>query len=85
MFILRPLIYVLLIRKYGTRSWFPWFFSLGVDLVGMGILSHVTKSQRGMKDQHFHLSDPEKHEVRAPQFYSLIVRLIKKEKKKSEK
>ncbi|KAM7508717.1 hypothetical protein LguiA_019170 [Lonicera macranthoides] len=62
--ILRPLIYVLLIRKYRTRSWFPWFFSLGVDLVGMGILSQVTKSQHGMKDQHFRLSDPEKHELK---------------------
>uniref|UniRef100_A0A5B7A8A6 Peroxisomal membrane protein PEX16 n=1 Tax=Davidia involucrata TaxID=16924 RepID=A0A5B7A8A6_DAVIN len=64
MFITRPLIYILLIRKYGIRSWFPWFISLAVDLIGMGILSHVTKSWHSRKDQWFHLSNPEKDELK---------------------
>ncbi|KAG8391738.1 hypothetical protein BUALT_Bualt01G0218300 [Buddleja alternifolia] len=62
MFILRPLIYVLLIRKYGTRSWFPWLTSLGVDLVGNGIISFVTSLRRNNKE--FRLSNLEKNELK---------------------
>ncbi|KAI8343060.1 peroxisome membrane protein [Chlamydoabsidia padenii] len=32
-YILRPLIYVLAILKWGRRSWTPWFLSLVVDLL----------------------------------------------------
>ncbi|XP_051115598.1 peroxisome biogenesis protein 16 isoform X2 [Andrographis paniculata] len=62
MFILRPLVYVLLIRKYGARSWFPWMTSLAVELFGNGITSFVTTSWRINKN--FQLSDAEKHELR---------------------
>lgn len=62
MFILRPLIYVLLIRKYGSRSWFPWVTSLVVELCGNGITSFITTSKNSNKD--FQLSDPEKHELK---------------------
>lgn len=64
LFITRPLIYVLLIRKYGVRSWFPWFVSLAVDLIGMGSLSSVTTLRTSKNDQWFHLSSPEKDELR---------------------
>ncbi|URE48111.1 Peroxisomal membrane protein (Pex16) [Musa troglodytarum] len=40
--VLRPLIYVLFIRRYGIRSWKPWLISLAVDLAGMNLLSHST-------------------------------------------
>lgn len=62
MFVLRPLIYVLLIRKYGARSWFPWLTSLVVDLIGHGIISFVTIMWHNSKD--FRLSNIEKNEVR---------------------
>lgn len=64
MFVLRPLIYVLLVRKYGTRSWFPWFISLAVDLIGNSMLSATTMSQDSRKDQHFQFSKSEKDEVK---------------------
>lgn len=64
LFITRPLIYVLFIRKCGIRSWIPWFLSLAVDLTGMSILSLVRKSQHTGSDRKFHLSDSEKDEVR---------------------
>ncbi|XP_060218730.1 peroxisome biogenesis protein 16 isoform X1 [Lycium barbarum] len=64
MFVLRPLIYVLLVRKYGTRSWFPWFISLSVDLIGNSILSVITTSQDSGKDQHFQFSKSEKDELK---------------------
>ncbi|ONI22813.1 hypothetical protein PRUPE_2G152800 [Prunus persica] len=63
LFITRPLIYVLFIRKYGVRSWIPWFLSLAVDFTGMGILSRITSSRVGT-EQQFHLSDSEKNEVK---------------------
>lgn len=63
MFIIRPLLYVLLIRKYGTRSWFPWITSLAVDLVGNGILSYVTMLRSIREDPFFQLSNHERDEV----------------------
>lgn len=59
----RPLIYVLFIRKYGIRSWTPWFLSLAIDCIGNSILSLITSSVAGGKDRMFHLSAPEKDEV----------------------
>ncbi|XP_010544684.1 PREDICTED: peroxisome biogenesis protein 16 isoform X2 [Tarenaya hassleriana] len=44
LFIIRPLIYVLFIRKYGIRSWVPWTVSLAVDIFGMGILTQVANA-----------------------------------------
>ncbi|XP_021856473.1 peroxisome biogenesis protein 16 [Spinacia oleracea] len=65
LFILRPLIYVLFIRKYGTRSWIPWFISLAVDLVGSSASSLATKSKEGTNAQkEVHLSVAEKDELR---------------------
>ncbi|KAK4738704.1 hypothetical protein R3W88_002401 [Solanum pinnatisectum] len=64
MFVLRPLIYVLLVRKYGTRSWFPWFISLAVDVIGNSMLSATTMSRDSRKDQHFRFSKSEKDELK---------------------
>ncbi|KDO43376.1 hypothetical protein CISIN_1g0410783mg, partial [Citrus sinensis] len=51
LFITRPLIYVLFIRKYGIRSWIPWFLSLAVDFTGLGFLSLATRSRHVGKEQ----------------------------------
>nr|XP_027108210.1 peroxisome biogenesis protein 16-like [Coffea arabica] len=64
MFVVRPLLYVLLIRKYGTRSWFPWVMSLGVDLIGNGILSAVAVSRNSRKGPLFYLSNDERDELK---------------------
>ncbi|KMT00191.1 hypothetical protein BVRB_1g020070 isoform B [Beta vulgaris subsp. vulgaris] len=65
LFILRPLIYVFFIRKYGPRSWIPWFISLGVDLVGLSATSQATKSKGGTSAQkEIHLSVAEKDELK---------------------
>ncbi|GLU00576.1 hypothetical protein SLE2022_179320 [Rubroshorea leprosula] len=64
LFIMRPLIYVLFIRKYGIRSWTPWFLSLAVDFMGMGFLLHVTRAGKDEKGQRFHLSAAEIDEVK---------------------
>ncbi|KAK9076467.1 hypothetical protein SSX86_004801 [Deinandra increscens subsp. villosa] len=61
MFIARPLLYVLLIRKYGPRSWLPWFISLTIDLMGM---SSSTMLLTRHFDRKLHLSDSEKDELR---------------------
>ncbi|XP_042499451.1 peroxisome biogenesis protein 16 [Macadamia integrifolia] len=64
LFITRPLIYVLLIRKYGVRSWMPWLVSLAVDLTGMGFLSYVTRPQSNGSAKHFPLSTSEQNEIK---------------------
>ncbi|KAK9147688.1 hypothetical protein Scep_006445 [Stephania cephalantha] len=60
--ITRPLIYVLLIRKYGARSWKPWVLSLAVDLTGEGILSQILRVRHQRREGHL-LSNLEKNEV----------------------
>ncbi|XP_050204192.1 peroxisome biogenesis protein 16 [Mercurialis annua] len=64
LFLIRPLIYVLFIRRYGVRSWIPWFLSLSVDFIGLGFLRQVTKSRLDGKGQHFDLTDSEKDELK---------------------
>ncbi|KAK4803424.1 hypothetical protein SAY86_003241 [Trapa natans] len=64
LFITRPLIYVLLIRKYGMLSWAPWFLSLAIDLLGAGIFSPVSLSKTGQENQRFLPSTLEKDEMR---------------------
>lgn len=66
MFILRPLVYVLLVRKYGARSWFPWITSLVVDLLGNGITSFVSIAWKN--SNNFRLTNVEKNEVRQLHF-----------------
>lgn len=62
LFITRPLIYVLFIRRYGIRSWIPWAISLSVDTLGMGILANL--KWFGEKSKQIHFSQPERDEVR---------------------
>ncbi|XP_057549804.1 peroxisome biogenesis protein 16 [Amaranthus tricolor] len=65
LFILRPLIYVLFIRKYGSRSWIPWFISLAVDLVSLSATAQATKSKEWTNVlKEIHLSVEEKDELR---------------------
>uniref|UniRef100_A0A7N0UZK5 Peroxisomal membrane protein PEX16 n=1 Tax=Kalanchoe fedtschenkoi TaxID=63787 RepID=A0A7N0UZK5_KALFE len=64
LFITRPLIYVLFIRRYGLRSWIPWFLSLSVDLTSMGILAKVTTTQDSRRTRKHHLSPPENDEMK---------------------
>jgi len=60
--IFRPLVYVLLIRKFGIRSWTPWLVSLAVELTSLGLHSHATDlNHRGGKVHH--LSTAERDEA----------------------
>ncbi|KAL6629743.1 hypothetical protein ACP70R_029508 [Stipagrostis hirtigluma subsp. patula] len=61
--IFRPLVYVLLIRKFGIKSWTPWLVSLAVELTSLGIHSHATDlSHRGGKV--LQLSSAERDELK---------------------
>ncbi|XP_009420800.2 peroxisome biogenesis protein 16 [Musa acuminata AAA Group] len=62
--VLRPLVYVLFIRRYGIRSWKPWLISLAMDLAGMNLLSHSTTWHRRSNDKFYQLSTYEKDELR---------------------
>jgi peroxin-16 len=63
LFITRPLIYVLFIRKYGIRSWTPWFLSLAMDNISNSIFSLVRTTVAGENQKMIHISAPEKDEV----------------------
>lgn len=63
LFITRPLIYVLLIRKYGIRSWIPWLISLAMDIIGAGVLSQDTLLRVSRGDKRIPVSVAEKDEV----------------------
>ncbi|CAN1308512.1 Peroxisome biogenesis protein 16, partial [Linum perenne] len=62
LFITRPLIYVLLIRRYGLRSWIPWFLSLAVDIIGVGFVTPLSKLQFREREQQT-LNDSEKRKL----------------------
>ncbi|XP_038682016.1 peroxisome biogenesis protein 16-like isoform X2 [Tripterygium wilfordii] len=64
LFITRPLFYVLFIRKYGIRSWIPWFLSLVVDFIGIGFITRVARSVGGGKEQEFCFSPAENNELK---------------------
>jgi len=40
--VLRPFLYVMMIRRHGLRSWRPWLSALALDASGMGILYATT-------------------------------------------
>lgn len=69
--IMRPLIYVLLISKYGVRSWKPWLLSLAIDLIGMSILSHATNTRRVGGEEFYQPSTNEKDEVNISNIFVL--------------
>ncbi|KAF9194741.1 Peroxisomal membrane protein pex16 [Haplosporangium sp. Z 767] len=47
LFILRPLIYVLAMRKYGQKSWYPWFLSLAIELASRTSIKNFLASRSG--------------------------------------
>ncbi|KAG0027468.1 Peroxisomal membrane protein pex16 [Podila clonocystis] len=47
LFILRPLIYVLAMRKYGQKSWYPWFLSLAIELSSRSCLTTSLAARGG--------------------------------------
>eukprot|EP00252_Welwitschia_mirabilis_P018594 TRINITY_DN4128_c0_g1_i1.p1 TRINITY_DN4128_c0_g1~~TRINITY_DN4128_c0_g1_i1.p1 ORF type:complete len:377 (-),score=38.97 TRINITY_DN4128_c0_g1_i1:141-1271(-) len=63
LFILRPLIYVLLIKKHGLQSWKPWLVSLVFELTGMGVLSKLNSSLH-TSDGCYPFSKLEKQELK---------------------
>ncbi|EEC72380.1 hypothetical protein OsI_05652 [Oryza sativa Indica Group] len=61
--IFRPLLYVLLIKKFGIKSWTPWLVSLAVEITSLGIHSRATDlHQRGGKVHQ--LSSAERDELK---------------------
>ncbi|TPX45751.1 hypothetical protein SeMB42_g00823 [Synchytrium endobioticum] len=42
-FILRPILYVLMIRKYGMNSWKPWTTSLALEIVSLAVQTEPSK------------------------------------------
>lgn len=61
---LRPLIYVFLIRKLGIQAWKPWFLSLAIELTGLSFLLYGTSSGGRTGEKLYHLSTPEKDEIK---------------------
>ncbi|XP_048536995.1 peroxisome biogenesis protein 16 isoform X1 [Triticum urartu] len=61
--IFRPLVYVLLIRKFGIKSWTPWLVSLAVELASLGIHSHATDLNHRTGKVH-QLSSAERDELK---------------------
>ncbi|KAG0053097.1 Peroxisomal membrane protein pex16 [Gryganskiella cystojenkinii] len=47
LFVLRPLIYVLAMRKYGQKSWYPWLLSLSIELASRVSLKTFLSNRSG--------------------------------------
>ncbi|KAJ1977454.1 hypothetical protein H4R35_002292 [Dimargaris xerosporica] len=46
LFILRPLIYVLAIRRWGPKSWVPWLLSLAIELGSRSLMNQRAGAHR---------------------------------------
>ncbi|KAJ3065510.1 Peroxisomal membrane protein pex16 [Podochytrium sp. JEL0797] len=42
MHMLRPVVYLLALRRYGTKSWTPWILSLTLETTSLGIHANAT-------------------------------------------
>ncbi|CAB4436316.1 unnamed protein product [Rhizophagus irregularis] len=62
LYILRPLIYVLALQKYGNRSWKPWSFSIFIELSTIVLYKYFYKKH--MSGGYRWLSTLEKEEER---------------------
>lgn len=47
LYILRPVIYVFAMRKYGQKSWYPWFLSLAIELTSRTCIKHALACRGG--------------------------------------
>jgi hypothetical protein len=70
LYVFRPLIYVLAMRKWGSKKWKPWLLSLGVDAASMALIAAadrmLQKEGRGKgKEGEAGLTEQERSEVRA--------------------
>lgn len=70
LYVFRPLIYVLAMRKWGAKKWKPWLLSLGVDAASMALIAAadgvLKKEGRGQgKEGGAGLTEQERSEVRA--------------------
>ncbi|CAG8515423.1 9632_t:CDS:2 [Acaulospora morrowiae] len=74
LYIIRPLLYVLALRKYGNRSWRPWLLSLSIELVTRIMESYYYK--RRIPGGYRWSSSLEKEEKkrRIRQFFFYILR-----------
>jgi hypothetical protein len=69
LYVFRPLIYVLAMRKWGSKKWKPWLLSLGVDAASMALIAAadgiLKKEGRGKgKEGGAGLTEQERSEVR---------------------
>lgn len=75
LYAMRPLVYVLAMRKWGARKWKPWLLSLGVDAASMALIAagdEVLKRdvrEKG-KEEEGGLTEQERSEVRVTMFVS---------------
>ncbi|KAF9575839.1 Peroxisomal membrane protein pex16, partial [Lunasporangiospora selenospora] len=45
LFILRPLIYVMAMRRYGQKSWYPWLLSLSIEVASRSCLKQFLRDR----------------------------------------
>mmetsp|Transcript_11121 Transcript_11121/g.34092 ORF Transcript_11121/g.34092 Transcript_11121/m.34092 type:complete len:386 (-) Transcript_11121:1911-3068(-) len=49
LYILRPVIFLCLVKRYRWKSWKPWSISLGVDLISLYLMSYKHPSERSRR------------------------------------
>ncbi|KAK9820920.1 hypothetical protein WJX74_007731 [Apatococcus lobatus] len=67
--LLRPLLYVMALRRTGRRSWKPWFLGLGIELGSLQLLSLAARICRAADQQV--VADPAMQPSPLPLLYSL--------------
>ncbi|KAJ3413688.1 Peroxisomal membrane protein pex16 [Chytridiales sp. JEL 0842] len=71
--LVRPLVYVMMLHKYGKKSWTPWAASLSLDIVGILASMKAASTQLEKEESERRLSDMSYYLLREP-FYSMFTK-----------
>ncbi|CAG8459713.1 16488_t:CDS:2 [Cetraspora pellucida] len=74
LYILRPLIYVIALQKYGNKSWRPWLLSLFIELSTIILTNYFYKTQIPGGYRWLSTLEKEERKRRIRQFFFYILR-----------
>ncbi|KAG9295992.1 hypothetical protein G9A89_011844 [Geosiphon pyriformis] len=74
LFIFKPLLYVLAIKKFGTKSWVPWLSSLGIEISARLLINLFYKARIPGGYRWLSSLEKEEHKRRFYQFFFYLLR-----------
>ncbi|KAF0546618.1 peroxisome membrane protein [Gigaspora margarita] len=74
LYILRPLLYVIALQKYGNKSWRPWLLSISIEMSTIILMNYFYKTQIPGGCRWLSTLEKEERKRRFRQFFFYILR-----------